>query len=73
MDMPIILAHGALGNFDEVIWLSIGAIFVVMMGISWVKSHMTEFEDEESVEKEKHESHQEIDSNNTTDDHFRLD
>lgn len=75
MDLPVILAHGALGNFDEVIMLSVAVILIVMMGISWVKSRMTEveFDDEEPVEKEKQERHQEADSNNTTDDHFRLD
>ena len=41
MSTPIILAHGALGNWDEVIFLSIAAIFLIMMGISWVKSRNT--------------------------------
>ena len=36
--MPVILAHGALGPFDEIIFLSIAAVFLVMMGISWVRS-----------------------------------
>jgi hypothetical protein len=36
--MPFLLAHGALGSWDEVIFLSIGAIFLVMMGISWLRS-----------------------------------
>jgi hypothetical protein len=36
--MPVFLAHGALGSWDEVIFISIGAIFLLMMGISWVKS-----------------------------------
>lgn len=33
-----ILAHGALGIFDELIFISVAAIFLVMMGISWVNS-----------------------------------
>ncbi len=38
MSAPIILAHGSLGNWDEVIFLSVAAIFLIMMGISWVRS-----------------------------------
>ena len=36
--MPVILAHGALGPYDELIFLGVAVIFLVMMGISWVKS-----------------------------------
>ena len=37
--MPIvILAHGALGGLDEVIFLSIAVVFVAMMGVSWYRS-----------------------------------
>jgi hypothetical protein len=36
--MPIILAHGALGPFDEIIFLGVVALFLTMMGISWVRS-----------------------------------
>ncbi len=36
--MPVILAHGALGPFDEIIFLSIALVFLAMMGISWVRS-----------------------------------
>lgn len=42
MPFPVILAHGALGNWDELIFLSVAAIFIVMMGISWVRSRNTE-------------------------------
>jgi hypothetical protein len=33
-----ILAHGALGALDEVIFFAIAAIFLIMMGISWFSS-----------------------------------
>jgi hypothetical protein len=33
-----ILAHGAFGNWDEVVFLSVAAIFLGMMGLSWVRS-----------------------------------
>ena len=47
--MTVILAHGALGPFDEIIFVSIAVIFVVMMGISWVRSQgLPELEDEEA-------------------------
>ena len=47
--MTVILAHGALGPFDEIIFASIAVIFVVMMGISWARSQgLPELEDEET-------------------------
>lgn len=37
--MPVvILAHGLLGGFDEIIFVSIALVFVGMMGISWYRS-----------------------------------
>lgn len=51
-DIPlIVLAHGALGIWDEVIFLSIAAVFLVFMGISWVRSRTMEpdFEDADSI------------------------
>ena len=39
--MPVILAHGALGPFDELIFGGVAVIFIVMMAISWVKSRNT--------------------------------
>ncbi|MCB9451334.1 MAG: hypothetical protein H6672_07830 [Anaerolineaceae bacterium] len=41
MSLPIILAHGALGIWDEVIFISVAVIFLVVMGISWVRSRVT--------------------------------
>lgn len=47
--MVVILAHGALGPFDEIIFASIAIIFVLMMGISWARSQgLPELEDDES-------------------------
>ncbi len=43
--MPFILAHGALGPFDEIIFLGIAAVFLVMMGISWLRSQELPEED----------------------------
>lgn len=33
-----ILAHGALGIWDEVIFIAIGIIFLIFMIISWIRS-----------------------------------
>lgn len=35
---PVVLAHGALGAFDEIIFLGVGVVFLVLMGISWLRS-----------------------------------
>ena len=55
--MPVILAHGALGPFDEIIFLSIAVVFLAMMGISWVRSQQLPDEeieaDSESQEAER--------------------
>jgi hypothetical protein len=36
--LPIIVAHGSLGAFDEIIFLGVGLIFLGMMGLSWFRS-----------------------------------
>lgn len=38
MDVSIYLAHGALGYWDEVIFAGVAVLFLVMMGISWMRS-----------------------------------
>ena len=38
MMIPVIVAHGALGSWDEVIYISIAAIFVGFMVVSWFRS-----------------------------------
>lgn len=38
MTFTPLLAHGALGPWDELIFLSVFVIFVIIMGISWVRS-----------------------------------
>lgn len=35
---PLVLAHGALGIWDEVIFISIAVIFLVVMVAAWLKS-----------------------------------
>ena len=35
---PLVLAHGALGNFDELLCVLIGIIFVGLMVYAWLRS-----------------------------------
>jgi hypothetical protein len=35
MNFPVILAHGALGLFDEIIFIAAAVLFVALMGIAW--------------------------------------
>lgn len=35
---PLVLAHGALGNFDELLFVLIGIIFVGLMVYAWLRS-----------------------------------
>ncbi len=48
--MPAILAHGALGPFDEIIFIGIAVIFLGMMGLSWLRSQALEDDELESGE-----------------------
>lgn len=37
--MPIvILAHGALGAFDEIVFIGVVVVFLAMMALSWFRS-----------------------------------
>ena len=37
-----ILAHGALGYWDELVFVGVIVVFVAMMGISWFRSRTIE-------------------------------
>lgn len=41
MHTVFVLAHGALGDWDELVFLTIAGIFLVMMGIAWVRSRVS--------------------------------
>jgi hypothetical protein len=41
------LAHGALGPYDELIYLGVAVIFLIMMGVSWFQTRMTEYDDDQ--------------------------
>jgi len=52
-DMPVILAHGALGPFDEIIFLSIAVVFLAMMGISWMRSQQLPDEEIDTADERR--------------------
>lgn len=47
--MPVVLAHGALGPYDELIFAAVGIAFLVMMGVSWLRSRNLPSEDDENA------------------------
>lgn len=66
MDIPVILAHGALGAWDELIFLGVAALFLMMMGISWLRSRSAPLDEPDNHEIPTLTPEQ-------RDDHFRLD
>ncbi len=52
MYFPIVLAHGALGPFDELIMAGAAVIFLVIMAISWVRSRNNRPDFEQAREEE---------------------
>jgi hypothetical protein len=44
MNIPALLAHGAFGQWDELIFLGVVVIFIAIMGVVWVRSRNTEYE-----------------------------
>lgn len=38
MNVPIITAHGALGIWDEVVFIAVVVVMVAMMVITWLRS-----------------------------------
>ena len=45
--MNVILAHGALGPFDELTFLGIIIIFLVMVFFSWFRSRGANYEEQD--------------------------
>lgn len=68
MDNLVILAHGGLGVWDEVIFLSVAAIFLIVMGISWLRSRSAPLDE---PDKQTHETSTVVSDHH--DDRFRLD
>jgi hypothetical protein len=74
---PIILAHGALGPFDEIILIGVVIAFVGMMCFSWWRSRHELDEDESGAESASPSADQSESTSNhdpaETADRFRLD
>ncbi len=68
--MPIvILAHGALGPFDEIIFISIAVVFIGMMASSWFRSQQL---DDEITEDNSNPPPDTVQSTATEPDRFEL-
>ena len=50
--MPILLAHGALGAWDELVFVGIAIVFVGMMAFSWLRSQQVD--DEDAAQNNEH-------------------
>lgn len=68
MDLPVLLAHGILGPWDDLIFLGVAVVFLVIMGISWIYSRtfVAELEEEDQSETTSQE-------NAESSDQFKLD
>ncbi len=51
--MPVILAHGALGAFDEIIFLGVAVVFLGMMAVSWLRSQQLPEEDWDATDESR--------------------
>ena len=51
---PVILAHGALGAFDELVFLGIALVFIGMMAVSWYRSQHIILEEDDKPKNERH-------------------
>ncbi|MBC8100004.1 MAG: hypothetical protein H7Y11_11225 [Armatimonadetes bacterium] len=47
---PIFLAHGLLGQWDELIFLGVGVLFFAMMGFSFIRSRDDDDLDDDNPE-----------------------
>lgn len=54
--MTILLAHGTLGWFDDLIFLAVIILFLVMMLIAWFRSRGDNYETDLMPEKPKPDS-----------------
>ncbi len=71
--ITIILAHGALGAWDEIIFLGIALIFIGLMGLTWIRSQTIKIEDEEEEPQTPAHRLKKDKKAPRTPDHFKLD
>ena len=53
MRLPPLLAHGALGNWDELIFLGVAIAFVILMAASWLRARARQTTDQPQVDGER--------------------
>ncbi|MBE2181958.1 MAG: hypothetical protein IAE89_00915 [Anaerolineae bacterium] len=49
---PVILAHGALGIFDELIFIAVALIFISMMAYAWWRSRSAPLDNDTAAQSE---------------------
>jgi hypothetical protein len=68
MIAPIILAHGALGWWDELVFIGIISIFLMMMGVSWFRSRGADYDQQDLMPTSPDNN-----SSESSDERFQLD
>jgi hypothetical protein len=68
MPYPILLAHGALGPWDELIFLCVFVVFIAIMGVAWARSRAIGDDDLEETIEAAADDH----TDNEADDRFAL-
>lgn len=69
MEFQVILAHGALGSYDELIFLGVAVVFLTIMGVSWVRSRNTS----PAFEQKNEENQRDFSQDEAEPERFRLD
>lgn len=68
MQVPVILAHGALGWADELIFLGVIVVFLGMMFISWFRSRNMDFDENDLMPQDDQQA-----KHDTGEERFQLD
>jgi hypothetical protein len=70
--IPVVLAHGALGPFDELLFILVGVIFVGLMVIAWIRSRNSVPDEDEPETPDAAPPDAADSSSNARPDHFPL-
>ncbi|MCY4008898.1 MAG: hypothetical protein OXF22_04000 [Anaerolineaceae bacterium] len=52
MTLRTFLAHGALGNWDELIFLTVAIAFAILMAASWLRARARQSSDTSLIQQE---------------------
>ncbi len=50
--IPLVLAHGALGAFDELLFLAVAVVFVALMVTAWIRSRNSALDEDEDATRD---------------------